>query len=149
MLRAKKNSRTGVQCTLILLSAKLANNQGNVSKLTKIEIAAILLVGHSIDVGPMTRKANKKEALVARLEERIKASIDGSILTTGTSAIDASGGNHMDLDSDSDGQAVPGGMFRSMIMMKLRHLLQIFFSYFDRCLLTFLSSNYNRHHIYM
>lgn len=88
---------------------KLANNQGNVSKLTKIEIAAILLVGHSIDVGPMTRKANKKEALVARLEERIKASIDGSILATCTSAIDASGESHMDLDSDSDGQAVPGG----------------------------------------
>eukprot|EP00978_Attheya_sp_CCMP212_P046197 scaffold378626_cov47-Attheya_sp.AAC.1 len=86
----------------------------------------------------MAQKANKKEALVARLEERIKASIDGSILTMGNSAIDASGGNHMDLDSDSDGQAVPGGhMFRSMITMKLRHLLQIFFSCFDRCLLKF------------
>ena len=33
---------------------KLANNQGTVIKLTKIGIAAILLVGHSIDVGPMS-----------------------------------------------------------------------------------------------
>eukprot|EP00978_Attheya_sp_CCMP212_P039894 scaffold211994_cov52-Attheya_sp.AAC.1 len=57
----------------------------------------------------MARKANKKEALVARLEERIKASIDGSILAMGNSAIYASGGNHMDLYSESDGQAVPGG----------------------------------------
>jgi hypothetical protein len=65
--------------------AKLASKEGDVSMITKLEIASILLVDYRIDVGSLSNKNDQKPALVARLVNAQRTSVQASVLVAGTS----------------------------------------------------------------
>jgi hypothetical protein len=96
---------------------KLASKGGDVRKITKLEIASILLVDYRIDVGSLSNKNNRKPALVARLLVDAKRACEqASLLAAGTSVVatiqsvnTVIAAATRGVDSDSNGNAVHGG----------------------------------------
>jgi hypothetical protein len=95
--------------------AKLSIKEGDISMLSKLEIASILLVDYQIDVGSLNNKNNQKPALVARLVDAQRASGQTSVLAAATSVaatiptVDTVIPAAMDSDSDREVDLVHGG----------------------------------------